>query len=277
MVRRANPPLEIVAPPVRAKGLVSRETELAYDAGLMGRNAAPPGVGPQVGLQHEPGGELSKKFLHPMFTTMEREFRVLPDEGMFRSSVSPSSPYQFTVGAYRVPQNMALWLEDYAFAIMLPDAISPYDYRYQEPGRFSGSVGFDINVNDMRGQDLAYQLDPIPTPLARQEYDRAVNQVVTIPGGRGRPTTEDKFNRAAANSFGSTAGVGNALMPVRGRVAGPRSRSFVWPITEGQSVAVRCLVFRPLTTPISGFYAQLSGHLMHINVHQALVERLRVR
>lgn len=248
----------------------------------MGRDAGPPGVGSTVLLSHEPGGELINKFLHPMFTTMEREYRVQPNEAMFSSAVAPNNPLQFTVGAYRVPEGMALWLEDYTFAVMLPDATDPFGFRYQEAGRFGGSVGFDISVNDQRGVDVAYQIDPVPTPLARQEYDRMETAPTPSPpglvGAMGpSPARRDFFNRAAANSFGSTAATGNAMMPPRSRVAGPRNRSFVWPIPENSSVAVRCTIIRPIAIPIYGFYAMIAGHSMHTNVHQALVERTRVR
>jgi len=281
MVRRANPPLEVIPAPHRPVGLVSRADRLAESAGLLGRQGAPPGVGPQVNLQHEPGGEIVNKFVHPQFTVLEREWRVQPSESMFSASVTPSSPIQFTVGAYRVPDGMSLWLEDYAFCVMLPDPTDPYGFRYQEPGRFGGSILFDISVNDHRGQDLAFQIDPVPTPLARQEYDRQEDAPIPTPtsafGGLPTPARRDFINRAAANSFGSTAAIGNAAMPPRMRVAGPRTRPYVWPIPENTSVAVRCTIIRPISLPIYGLYAMIAGHSMHTNVHQALVERLRVR
>jgi hypothetical protein len=282
MVRHAIPPLEVAPRAHRPMGLVSRADQLAERAGLIGRDGAPPGVGPQSSLQHEPGGELVNKLVHPQFTTLEREWRVQPNEAIFSSAVTPNSPLQFTVGAYRVPNGMALWLEDYAFAVMMPDATDPFGFRYQEPGRFGGSVGFDLSVNDQRGQDLAYQIDPVPTPLARQEYDRA-EQAPTpslaspLGGVVVNPARRDFFDRAAANSFGSTSATGNAMMPPRMRVAGPRTRSFVWPIPENTSIAVRCTIIRPIHVPIYGFYAMIAGHSMHVNVHNSLVERLRVR
>jgi hypothetical protein len=261
---------------------VSRADDLAERAGILGAGAGPPGLGPKGLAIHEPGGELASKFLHPMFTTLEREYRVQPNEAMYSSAVTPSSPFQFTVGAYRVPPGMALWLEDYAFAVMLPDATDPFGFRYQEAGRFGGSVGFDVSVNDQRGQDLAFQIDPVPTPLARQEYDRLEQAPTPTPTPAGTvviptPARRDFFDRAAANSFGSTSATGNAMMPPRSRVAGPRTRSYVWPIPENSSIAVRCTVIRPIHVPIYGFYAMIAGHSMHTNVHQALVERLRVR
>ena len=225
----------------------------------------------ESGMVVDTGGELLQKFIHPGIDTFERVFQSLPEEGMFQPGLSPTNPFQFTVGSYTVPQSMTLWLEDYETAVLLPDPINAGDYRFAEDGRFSGNLGFDLTVADGRSANITYQLDPVPISAARQEFET----VVVTPGNARTPPVTARFNRALAMSFGSAAGSGSSLQPPRRRPAGPRSRSFTWQIHENQTITVRCVVFRRVLTPLSGIYAMLGGHLMHRNIATALQNRTK--
>ena len=219
------------------------------------------------------GGELVDKFVHPDMTAFERLFQSLPEEGMFILGLSPQKPFQFTVGSFTVPKSMTLWLEDYGTGVLLPDPINAGDYRPAEDGRFSGNIGFDVTVSEGRNANIVYQLDPVAIAEQRQEFET----VVVVPGNSRVPPVTSQFNRSAATSFASAAGVGASLQPPRRRPPGPRTRSFVWVIQEGSTIAIKCVVFRRILTPLAGIYADISGHLMQNELAASLQNRMRPR
>ena len=136
-----------------------------------------------------------------------------------------------------------------------------------EAGRFRGVLGFDLTVMDRRRGRLRYLLDPIPISTRRQQFEQTVTSIDGI-------TTTDKFNRNAASSFGYVSGEGTALLPAGDHVQGPRNQPWTWIIEDGDTVAVKCVIFRPIRTPIGGIYARLGGHLIHVNTSRALVNRM---
>src|SRR5690606_23201566 len=147
---------------------------------------------------------------------------------------------------FEVPTGQKFWMTDYQFAVGRQSGIDAGDFVYAEEGRFSGQMGFDVTVNNMyRIGDLEYGLDPAPIPLGRPEFQPSFPQSIT------RTTSADVFSAAAAASFASTAGPGTSLLPVRPNVQGPREGPFTWVVDEGNQVALRCVVFRPLRTPIA--------------------------
>ena len=219
------------------------------------------------------GGEIVDKYVHPNMTTFERLFQSLPEEGMFMPGLTSRNPFQFTVGSYTVPKGMTLWLEDYGNCVLLPDPVNAGDYRYAEDGRFSGNLGFDMTVSDSRNANIVYQLDPAPIAEQGQEFE----QVVIVPGNSRVPPVTSQFNRSAATSFASVAGSGSSLQPPRRRPAGPHSRPYVWEILEDQTIAVRCVVFRRVLTPIAGISCTLAGHLMQNDLAISLRNRQRPR
>ena len=113
--------------------LVSREApakllsaeRIAVDAGLQGRMAGPPGMGPVPAAQHQPGGDLLSALLPPNFTVYDQLFQTLPEQGMFNAALNPQNPFQFVMGSFTVPQSQALWLCDYQFGVLLFDGINP--------------------------------------------------------------------------------------------------------------------------------------------------------
>jgi len=267
------------APRIAPSGLVAREARRLIEtdapakllgregpirsAGISGRDAGPPGLGPTPDGWHEPGGALVNELLHPAFTVFDRL-------AMFSPNISPRRPVQFTMGAYVVPQGQTLWLSDYHFGVLLFDGVNPGDNRLAEEGRFRGVLGFDLKVMDRRMGDIAYQLDPVPRQTTRQQFEEVV--IETDHG-----STTDKFFRTQASSFAAVSGQGEALLPVTNAVQGPRGKPWTWIVDEGSSVAVKCVIFRPIRTPIAGVFAKIAGHLIHVNTSKALENRLRPR
>jgi hypothetical protein len=252
----------------------ARDEEHAERLGYTGRDAGPAGMPGPPAVIHAPGGELVEKLLPMGATVFDREWRKLPDESMYLPTVDPRNPFKFTVGSYSVPKGTFLLLEHYEFRVMLPDPISPHDYRYAEDGRFAGSLGFDINVNSSeRGGDVSYQLDPQPIPTALEQFEPTVAPVTR--GGRGATTA--RFQRVAASSFAATAGIGTSLSAPRRRPMGPAGRAFCWAIEPERILSIVCAVYRRVSTPLAGVYASASGHLISAEVATTLLNRTRLR
>lgn len=234
-------------------------------------NRSPAGVGLTPQSMRLPGGDLLQQLLDPtVYTVFEREYRSLPDDGMYSPSLGPGRPsFEFTLGSFTVPKGQSLWLSDYQGGVLLLDGVNPGDFRPAEEGRFSGSMGFDLTVNERRVADISYQLDPVPIPPNRSQFDPQ-------PGtARPRPA---QFNAAAAESFASTSTASMALMPVRRPVQGPQmNKPWMWIIDEGQRVALKCVIFRPILSPIAAIFGRLAGHKIQTNVSGALIEQMRPR
>lgn len=233
--------------------------------GLAGQQAAPPGVGPEPKLVHEPGGELLTKIQHPAFETTERLFRVLPEDTWFNPNVNPQKPVTFEFGAFQVPENSFFLVCDYEFTPLRQSGVDPFDFVYAEDGRFSGNMGFDITINGRRTSDLFYQLDPAPVTFGRAAFDPPLAPRVAV------------FNSASANSFGSVAGVGTSLLPSRPNVQGARGMPFTLLAGPSSVVSLSCTIFRRVTAPLAGIQATMAGYKLHTNAIQGFLERMRPR
>lgn len=251
--------------------LRARNQEIAAE--FFGQEAGVPGQGSPPQLWHEPGGSvIAQKFLHPGFKIFEREFRTLPEDGFYSPSVSARRPVEFEMGAYKVPPGMVLWLTDYEFQVYRPSGLDAGDFVVAAAGRFSNQIGFDINVSaGIRNADISYQLDPQPNGIQRSQFQPTVD---TSPDFRA---PDDRFRNSAARSFASTASPGTSLLPRRTNVQGPRDSPFTWVVGEGASVALVAVVFNPLTSPVSAISGRMAGYLLHTNLSQSLIQRVRPR
>lgn len=251
--------------------LQARDQEIAAE--FFGQEAGVPGQGQPPQLWHEPGGSvLAQKFLHPGFQVFEREFRVLPEDGFYSPNVSARRPVEFEMGTFTVPRGSALWLTDYQFQVYRPSGVDPGDFVVAAAGRFSNQIGFDISVSaGARKSDISYQLDPQPIPVQRPQFQPVVN---VDPDRRASP---DRFVNSASRSFASTASPGTSLLPSRSEVQGPRDSPFTWIVSEGATVALISVVFNPLTSPIAAISGRMAGYLLHVNLSQSLVNRVRPR
>ena len=239
--------------------------------GQHGLGSGPPGsrVAPPPVLQA--GGQALFAQQSPIFNTIERLRRSLPEEGWFEETMSPDKPYIWTILSYEVPEGQSLWLTDYEFSVGRQSGIDAGDFVYAEDGRFSGVMAFDVNINGLtRTNNLAYGLDPQPIPLDRQEFDVPVRGIIIEAGA-----TPAEFSTAAAQSFASPAGVGNSALPVRPNVQGARKGPFTLVVGENNTVVLRGIVFRPVRTPIAFVEARFGGFTLHTNLSETLIERMR--
>ena len=230
-----------------------------------GRDPGVGGEGSEPPIDHEPGGEALQQLLHPVFQTFEREYKALPEQAWFSSGVSPDQPVQFDFGpAFTVPSGMQLWLLDYQFSVYRYSGIDAGDWVLAEPGRFSGVMGFDLTLTGRRQADIKMQLDPVDVsiPLA------LAGGPITAPGS---------FNSSAAQSFAATSGQGLSLLPVRREVVGPDGKPFTYVCREGDRVLLKGVIFWPVRSPIATIEARIAGYLLHTNLADSLINRMRPR
>lgn len=199
------------------------------------------------------------------FTTFEDLFRVLPEESWFLPAVGPQNPATFEFGSFTVPQAMTLWLFDYRFSVFRPSGLDPADMVRAEEGRFSSSLGFDLTLNGQRVTNVSYELDPHAVVVQRQQFESQ-----TAP-------TVGEFNRAAANSFAAASAAGKALLPVRSDVMGARAAPFTLVASEGNRVALACVIWRALTSPVMAMEATMGGYLMQNAVSRSLLVNIGSR
>lgn len=235
----------------------------------VGQSEGPPGLGAEPVLVHEPGGELLELVQHPAFDNVAYRYRALPEASWFDPSVSPTRPVQFQLGAFQVPPGTQYWLFEYEFNAYRQSGVDPGDSIIAEAGRFSTMLGFDVTVDGSRQGYLMNQLDPVPVQLQRPEFQPF--------SGRTRRGDAALFNTAAANSFAAAASPGLSLLPPGRNTASPSNGPYTIIVREGQIVVLAVVIWRPITTPLTALEGIHRGYLLHTQVADSLIQRLRPR
>jgi hypothetical protein len=200
------------------------------------------------------GGAIQGLIMHPSITPFEQLFRRLPEEGMFAVGVSPEKPFSFELGAFRVPGNMALMLFDLRPDIYRFSGIDAGDFVPVEARRFGSIMGFEITVDQKQPANIQFQVNPVP-------IQRGTPQAYTVPIGQGAQP-QSAVNIATASAFGTAAGPGLSLMPQRPTRYGPLSVPFTLFARSGQTVQVRCIIFRRIPSPIAFIEYDIAGMMM---------------
>lgn len=242
----------------RAPDFLEREvaSRLMRDAlGPPGRiEAGPPGMGeaPPT-LVHEPGGDVLRRLEHPAFTTLERMRRVGPptNGSWFSPQVSQQNVVQFELVNFEVPRGQQAWVFDYQFSIFRQSGVDPGDIVRAEDGRFSSSVGFDVQIDGQRIGAIQYGLVPVPQ--------------------------DTSFRPVPANNTLGTPTQGLSLLPARESVAGARGAPFTLIANEGQRVVLTCVIFRRLRAAVAAIEGRMGGYLIGTQFAQSLVHRMRPR
>jgi hypothetical protein len=200
----------------------------------------------------------------------EQLYRRLPEASMFSPQLTPARPFAFELGSFRVPDNETLILTDLRPDIYRFSGVDAGDYVPVDARRFSASLGFQIVVDNVPQGQVQFELDPLAiaatanqfvrvsppgTPTAPDSFAEAVLRL----NGATAPPPAAVFNAAQSNSFGSTAGAGQSLMPQRPHRYGALSLPFSLAATGGQTVQIRCVVFRPLGSPIAFIEYDVAG------------------
>lgn len=221
----------------------------------------------RVGLA---GGALQSLMVDKTIVPWEQLYRRLPEDSMFDPALSPDRPFSFEMGSFRVPDNETLILTDLRPDIYRFSGLDAGDYVPVEARRFSASLGFQIVVDNVPQGQVQFELDPLAiaatqsqfinvpapgTPVAPSSFQEAVLRL----NGAQAPPPRSVFNAAQSNSFAGAAGSGQSLMPQRPQRYGALSLPFCLVATGGQSVLVRCVVFRPLGSPIAFIEYDVAG------------------
>jgi hypothetical protein len=262
---QASPPATTQA---NAEATLASVTPIAAARSLeRGQDVGVPGTDPfrEPALVHEPGGDFIRELLHPQLVIFEELYRVLPDDAWFQPTVSPAQPIQFELGSFTVPNGQQLWVYDYEFSVFRLSGMDAGDFVKAEAGRFAGVLGFDITVNGRRPAHLLYQLDPIPVPVTRQSFDPQ-NQSVAA-----------SFTRSSFNSFAANASPALSLLPVRRAVQGAEGAPFTLVAQQGDKVALSCVIFKQVKSPIATIEARHAGFLLQTNLAETLINRMRPR
>lgn len=242
-----------------------------------GQEAGTPGQGGEPLDVHSPGGALLWELLHPSITVYDQLYRTLPDDGWYDPVVSPARPVQFELGAFKVPAGVHLWIMGYEFSVYRPSGVNAGDYLKAEDDRFSGVLGYDLTLDGKRPASLAFQLDPLAVTRTRQQFEPVLTPF------RGRASAQfgavpAQFDRSVSNSFAATANAGTALLPARARRVGPAAPApFTYVARENVSVALGCVIFRPMPIPVAFIQGEIFGYLIQTNASDALQQRMRPR
>lgn len=211
------------------------------------------------------GGALNTLLVHPEVTPFERLYRRMPEEGMFSPSVSPSRPFTFELGAFQVPDTFCLLVIDLRADIYRFSGVDPGDTVPVEARRFSSILGFLPTVDQRQLANLVYQLDPVPIQTFQQAFTPPIGSAGELPPAIANAIglqNNSRFNLAAATSFATAAGAGDSLQPQRPRRYGALGIPFTLIVRPNQTFQVRCVVFRPVPSPIAFIEYDIAGMLM---------------
>lgn len=217
------------------------------------------------------GGALNSLMVHPFITPFEQLYRRLPEEGMFDPGVSPQRPFAFELGAFQVPDRFGLAIFDLRPDVYRLSGLDPGDFVPVEARRFASIMGFEITIDQRHAGNTRFELDPIAIQATAQAFT-----TVPAPSARGAtPPPPSVFNIAAANSFANAAGAGTALMPQRPTRYGPLSVPFMLVARSKQTVQLRCVIFRPVPSPIAFIEYDMAGMLFPNEWLDSMLECLK--
>jgi hypothetical protein len=194
-------------------------------------------------------------------------YRRQASSGFTATNISPENPFTFEMGAYRVPDNMELFIMDMRPDVYRFGSISPSDFQPVHERSLSNILGFALTIDQKTHGNIDFQLEPAPIVQSAQHAypggSGLTNQVQTVYGVQtvpysGGATTLD-FSDAQADSFANTAGPGIALQPQRPERYGARDLPFTLYAKSGQTVQVKCIIWHPIPIPIAFIEYTLSG------------------
>lgn len=202
------------------------------------------------------GGDLASQILTNSTVAFEELYRALPEEGMFDPSVSRSNPFAFTLGAYTVPDNMALLVFNLRPDVYRFSGIDPGDYVPVEPRRFGSIMGFDLTIAGAHQGQVNFQIEPVPIQRTSEQAFQSNSKTAPV-------ANAGDFARARAGSLAVGQGSSQVLLPQRPtRFGAPDPIPFTLFALPGQSVEAKCVIFRPMPTPIAFIEFDITGVLV---------------
>lgn len=221
------------------------------------------------------GGALNDVLTDDRQTTpFEQLFRRLPEDGIHDPTVSPTQPFKFECGAFRVPPQQALLLFDLRPDIYRFSGVDPNDAVPVESRRFGTQVGYEVTIDGNHPGNTRFELEPV----RRQEGKEFLpNQGTDAVDNPGRLPPSSAFVQARANRFGAASGAGTALLPQRPFRYGPSSLPLTLVVLENQSFAIHVVVFKPIQTPIAFFEFDMAGILAPITLAGAMLDAISLK
>jgi len=218
------------------------------------------------------GGQLNALMVDPSIQPFEQLYRRLPEEGMYNPAVSPSRPFAFELGAFRVPNNFTLVLFDLRPDIYRLSGVDPGDYVPVEARRFASIMGFEVTVDQKHPGNLLFQIDPVAIQVTSQQAYTPAVQLFQLDALNQVNVPQAAFNIAAASSFANAAGAGTGLLPQRPTRYGALDVPFNLIARSSQTVQVRCVIFRPIPSPIAFIEYDIAGILVPDPWYEAMVD-----
>lgn len=206
----------------------------------------------------QPGGAVMEYMQSQNVLWFEQMYRKLPPNGIF--GARPNRPVTFTMGSFRVPQSMVLFVFDYAFDIYRFSGAAAGDYIPIEPNRLSTQIGWDILVNDNRPANFNFQIIP-------QEQTQTQQTFAAIKPGI--PAQAWQFEQARALQNQGPAGPALSLMPQRRHRSGLVQLANSYVARAGDVLSVTCSVINQIPIPIAFFEVDVTGVLIPQNVYDA--------
>lgn len=214
------------------------------------------------------GGDVANQTLLRGFTIFERLYRAEAEEGMFDPVVSKENPFEFSLGAFTVPVNMALLVYNMRPDIYRFSGVDPGDFVPVEARRFGSIMGFELKVAEQHRGNLDMQIDPVPIQrTSSQAYES--NNITSN-------ATQGQFARGRSGQLGTAQGSSQVLLPQRPtRYGAPDPVPFTLYVDAGQTIEARCSIFRPVPTPIAFIEFDISGLLVPTNFMSKMEQALK--
>jgi len=206
-----------------------------------------------------PLGAMYEHFQHPIYDSFERQFRVLPTDSFYDPARSPSNPFIFPIGGFKVPKNQYLMILGYEFS-SAKFGITPGDTVRLEPERMSTLWCFDLDIDGTRPRQCQYEIDPVPISITRAAF--------SLVRGTGGTRTQQAafFNSAQANSFALVGGPGKAALPFQAQHYGPQAPAFTMLVKPNQTVQGSGIILRALEVPLAYVQFTIQGFMLAPNV-----------
>lgn len=207
------------------------------------------------------GGQLSSYITPTAIIPLEFVWRKLPPDGIF--TATPSTPVQFDLGSFQVPQSQGFVLLDYRFDIYRPSGCAAGDFVPLEANRLPTQVGWNLRSNANIQGNYHYELNPSPAAEASPAYQSNPNPGF-IPGGPSQPATDDRFQAARYQQVQAASG-DLSMMPQRHHREGLLHVPAPWLLHSNQSITPSCHIMRGVQIPIAFFEAEIFGFLLPDN------------
>lgn len=211
---------------------------------------------------HLAGGTLMQYIGHPSIIPFESVYRRFPQDGIF--TASPTEPFRFEMGAFRVPEQMVLVMLDQRFDIYRPSGFAAGDFIPFEDRRLPISVGWNMRATTQLQGNFHYELQPYAPTDAFQQFGSNPNPGF-IPGGNGQLAPPGAFAQAQAMQVLGASGAGDQVMQQRHHRDGLMKVPFPFYIREKEALQFECVVFNAIPVPVAFFEVEVVGVLLPLN------------